>query len=100
MAEVKFALKGRVVTMDAARTVMASGIVWVDGASIAGVTPSQAGPPAGFAEVAVTDTKGTIYPGLIELHNHLAYNPLKLWRVPELFSNRDQWPHHPQYSQL
>lgn len=100
MAEAKLALKGRVVTMDAARSVLRSGIVWIDGDTIAGVTPSETGRPEGFAGVAITDTKGTIYPGLIELHNHLAYNPLKLWRVPQPFFNRDQWPKHPQYSQL
>ena len=98
MVTVKYALKGRVVTMDAARTVMASGIVWVNEASIAGVTQSEANRPAGFAGVAVTDTKGTIYPGLIELHNHLAYNPLTLWQVPKLYGNRDQWPDHAEYS--
>jgi 5-methylthioadenosine/S-adenosylhomocysteine deaminase len=100
MAAVKYALKGRIATMDPARTVVANGVVWINGASIAAVTPSIAGRPADFAGVTVTDTGGTIYPGMIELHNHLAYNSLKLWRVPKLFGNRDQWPKHPQYSQL
>jgi 5-methylthioadenosine/S-adenosylhomocysteine deaminase len=36
-------------------------------------------------------TGGTIYPGLIELHNHLPYDILRLWQVPKRFTNRDQW---------
>ena len=34
---------------------------------------------------------GTLYPGLIELHNHLAYNALRLWQVPKKYENRDEW---------
>ena len=41
-----------------------------------------------------------IYLGLIELHNHLAYNALKLWKVPKLYQNRGQWTSHPEYKQL
>ena len=36
-------------------------------------------------------TGGTIYPGLIELHNHLSYNVLPLWEVPQRFCNRSEW---------
>jgi len=35
--------------------------------------------PAGFTGVPVVDTGGTIFPGLIELHNHLSYNALPPW---------------------
>jgi hypothetical protein len=28
---------------------------------------------------------------LIELHNHLAYNTLRLWQVPKKCANRDEW---------
>ena len=45
-------------------------------------------------------TGGTIYPGLIELHNHLSYNILPLWNVPKTFSNRDQWGKVPDYRKL
>jgi hypothetical protein len=37
------------------------------------------------------DVGGTIFPGPIELHNHLAYNALALWQVPRPFTNRGQW---------
>ena len=47
------------------------------------------------------DTGGTLFPGLIELHNHLSYNALPLWSpVPKLFQHRGQWPDHPDYRKL
>ena len=42
-------------------------------------------------------THGTIYPGLIELHNHLSYDVLPLWAVPQQFANRDGWSKGPVY---
>src|SRR5204863_487088 len=44
-----------------------------------------------FEGAAVVAVGGTIYPGLIELHNHLSYDALPLWAVPERYGNRDQW---------
>src|SRR4051794_836743 len=86
-----FALAGRVVTMDAERTVLNSGVVYVGGGRIAAVTKAGAPPPQGFDGVTTVETGGTIYPGLIELHNHLSYNALTLWQVPKKFTNRGQW---------
>lgn len=50
----------------------------------------------------MTRTGGTLFPGLIELHNHMPYDVLPLWTVPRLFTNRDQWSGRstPQYRQL
>ena len=87
------ALQGRVVTMDRARggTILANGVVYSQGGQIIAVAPATAGRPPGFEAVAVVPTGGTIVPGLIELHNHLAYDVLGLWQVPKRFGNRDQW---------
>ena len=41
-----------------------------------------------------------MFPGLIELHNHLAYNALRLWQVPKKYNNRDQWSGIPEYRKL
>ena len=35
--------------------------------------------------------QGTIYPGLIDLHNHFAYNIRPLWPLPKRYDNRGQW---------
>jgi len=87
----RFALRGRVVTMDANRRVIADGVVYVDAGAIVDVKGATAQPPPGFEAVTPLATKGTIYPGLIELHNHLPYNALPLFRIPKLYANRDRW---------
>src|SRR5215211_2354349 len=85
------ALAGRVVCMDPARTVLDDGVVYIKDGRIAAVLDAHADPPAGLEEVKRVATGGTIYPGLIELHNHLSYNALTLWQVPKKFTNRGQW---------
>ena len=97
----KLALAGRVVTMDDAFTVMADAVVYIDHGAIVAVQDRARPAPAGFEGVAPVLTGGTIFPGLIELHNHLAYNALPLWApVPKLFQHRGQWPDHPDYRKL
>ena len=74
----KQALAGRVVTMDDAFTVRPDGIVYIDQGCIVAVQDRAQPAPAGFAGVPVVETGGTLFPGLIELHNHLSYNALPL----------------------
>jgi hypothetical protein len=47
--------------------------------------------PAELAGAAQVETSGTLYPGLIELHNHPAYNEIPLWDPPQKYTNRKQW---------
>jgi 5-methylthioadenosine/S-adenosylhomocysteine deaminase len=86
--------------MDAAGTVIPDGVVYVSGTDIAAVAPAGDPPPAGFEGVEVLRTAGTIYPGLIELHNHLSYNCLRLWQVPRAYTNRGQWSATADYRRL
>lgn len=96
-----FALSGRVVCMDDARTVLAQGVVYVKDGAIATVQDAAKPAPAGLEQVKPVATGGTIFPGLIELHNHISYNALQLWNVPKKFNNRDEWSQkEPQYQQL
>jgi cytosine/adenosine deaminase-related metal-dependent hydrolase len=94
----KLALRGRVVTMDADGRVLADGCVYIEDGVIREIKSASAAPPAGFSASDITQTQGTIFPGLIELHNHLPYNILRLWQVPRLFTNRGQWGTHPDYA--
>jgi cytosine/adenosine deaminase-related metal-dependent hydrolase len=94
------ALAGRVVTMDDGFTVHDDGVVYVRDGEIAAVQDRDAAAPGGFEEVAAIETNGTIFPGLIELHNHLSYNALQLWDVPKTFTNRDQWAQGDEYRKL
>src|SRR5262249_29154717 len=72
----------------------------ISGTHITAIQPASRKPPAGFEQVAVVNTGGTMYPGLIELHNHLSYNVLQLWQVPKKFANRDQWSGIADYHRL
>ena len=93
-------LDGRIVTMKGPGAVIDDGRVYIDGGKIVAVQNAAAPPPAGFAATRTIRTGGTIYPGLIELHNHLAYNVLPLWNVPKLYTNRGQWGNHKDYRKL
>ena len=96
----KIALAGRVVTMDADFTVRPRGVVYIDRGSIVTVRDARLPAPPGFESTPVIPTGGTIFPGLIELHNHLSYNILQLWNVPRRFTNRGQWGSVPEYRRL
>jgi 5-methylthioadenosine/S-adenosylhomocysteine deaminase len=93
----KLVLEGRIVTMTGNFKVLARGRVYTQNGDIVAVQDAAAPAPAGFGNTAVTDTGGTIYPGLIDLHNHMPYNVLPLWQVPKKFTNRGQWSRHAEY---
>ncbi|SDE61236.1 Cytosine/adenosine deaminase [Variovorax sp. CF079] len=90
-------LEGRVVTMNGNAEVIANGRVYTHNGDIVAVQEATAPAPAGFGNTAVSATGGTIYPGFIDLHNHMPYNVLPLWQVPKKFSNRGQWGRHAEY---
>jgi cytosine/adenosine deaminase-related metal-dependent hydrolase len=96
----KLALTGQVVTMDDTFSTIRRGTVYVDQGGVVAVQEASRPVPAGFEATRAVDVRGTIFPGLIELHNHLAYNALALWQVPRLFKNRGQWGGTPEYQRL
>lgn len=97
----KIALAGKVVTMDRRYTVRDDAVVYIADGVIVAIRPRTKPAPKGFEAVAVHETRGTIFPGLIELHNHLSYNALPLWSpVPKRYDNRGQWPNHADYRKL
>src|ERR1044071_6737747 len=87
----KLALTGRIVTMNSRRAVHDRGTIYIDGRDIVAVDEHNAPRPPGFDGCISVDTKGTIYPGLIELHKHLPYNILVPWKVDQRYENRNQW---------
>jgi cytosine/adenosine deaminase-related metal-dependent hydrolase len=84
-------LRGRIATLDSTGRVIPDGFVCVEDDHIASVIPTGTGAPPAFQGSPVIETGGTIYPGLIELHNHPAYNAVPLWGVPTRYLNRGQW---------
>lgn len=96
----KMALAGDIVAMDDALSVIRDGRLYLDKVAIVAIRRATDPVPSGFESVSVLNTGGTIFPGLIELHNHLAYNALRLWQVPKKYTNRDQWSGIPEYRKL
>lgn len=96
----KLALEGRVVTMDDQHTVLDRAVVWIDRGRIEHLTDVDVPPPQGFEDAVYVHTRGTIYPGLIELHNHLSYNVLPLWDVPKRYGDRAEWQRASDYDRF
>jgi cytosine/adenosine deaminase-related metal-dependent hydrolase len=93
-------LLGTVGTFDDDRTVLRAGAVYVgDDGIIDAVQSSRKAPPAGYGNAPRIRTRGHITPGLIDFHNHLAYNFLPLWSAPRdtAYTTRDQWPNAATY---
>ena len=95
-------LLGTVTTFDPELPVAADAAVYVDeDGRIEALQPAGAAPPAGYEDARRVRTGGVIYPGMIDLHNHLAYNHRPLWAPPGRtapFTSRDQWPRLPAYA--
>jgi cytosine/adenosine deaminase-related metal-dependent hydrolase len=96
----RYALEGVVVTMDGGLNVLPRGVVYIDAGSIVAVQTTEMPAPDEFEGTPLIRTGGTIYPGLIELHNHLSYNILPMWEVPRRFDRREQWRGHPDKQRL
>ncbi|MBD0325471.1 MAG: amidohydrolase family protein [Pyrinomonadaceae bacterium] len=92
-------LRGRIVTMNDNGDVIDDGYLYLSEGKIVAVTGPEAEAPEGFSTAPVIETGGTIYPGMLDLHNHLAYNITTLWKVPRKFSNRAQWQRHQGYAE-
>jgi cytosine/adenosine deaminase-related metal-dependent hydrolase len=92
---------GHLVTFDDARPEIPDGAMYVDrDGTIQAVQTRGHAAPAGFEHARRVETKGIVFPGLIDLHNHIAYNCLPLWIAPDRtvpWTRRDQWPNDKDY---
>jgi hypothetical protein len=94
-----WAIRGRLVPLSSDLTVAPNeaaaftGRVWVgDDGTIAAVTKgSKAGPPGSAGAQVIDVGSSLVLPGLIDLHNHLAYSTLPLWIEPR---QQTPFPHH------
>lgn len=87
-----YALGGDVVTMNDTREVLPGRYVEVDGDRIVAI---HAMPPPG---VPVIETGGLIFPGLVDAHNHAAYNALGVIPFDSTFQDRYEWQATTLYS--
>jgi 5-methylthioadenosine/S-adenosylhomocysteine deaminase len=96
-------LRGRIVTLDASSEVIENGALYVDAdGRIAGLLPAAAPAPSGFADARTIEARGSIYPGLIDLHVLPRYSMLPLWIPPgreQPFTSRYQWPGQRTYDE-
>jgi 5-methylthioadenosine/S-adenosylhomocysteine deaminase len=94
-----FGLSGLIVTMEKENDFF-RGTIYLSEGRVRAIVRDGDSVPAELVDAPVHKTKGTIFPGLIELHNHLSYNCLPLWNVPKLYGNRSQWSGIPEYQKL
>src|SRR5215211_1298480 len=101
MAIEPFVLHGRLVTMDEAMPLVEDGALYIGADELIHATQARGEPPpVGFEAACRVETRGCIYPGLIDLHSHVVYNILPLWSPPgttEPFTDRAEWPNHGDY---
>jgi len=89
-----YILEGILVTCNSKKQVIRNGRIGVRGDKILFVHSDKKRQkiPSDFQNSLSIVVKGYIYPGLIDLHNHLAYNYLPLWKdIKKKFADRYQW---------
>ena len=105
-----WAIRGRIVPLASDATVapaedaVFTGRVWIDettGRIIAVTRGRSAGPPGSSGAAVVDVGSSLVIPGLVDLHNHLAYNTLPLWTEPEQqvpFLHHNSWTRADSYA--
>ncbi len=90
-------LRGMVVTPD----VTFDGEVLVVGDTIECAAASCAASP-GAADATVVETHGSIFPGMIDAHNHILFDIFDEddWVPTKLYSNHNQWSAEPRYKAM
>ena len=104
-----YILGGRIVLMTGEADVYNKGYIYVKDGMIENIWNSSIPENIELTNIPVIETNGSIYPGLLDLHNHLHYNQAPLWdmtpHLPEQnrnawggYNNRYEWKNHPDYS--
>jgi len=84
-----YALRGTIVSPS---DVIRDGSVSVSGPAIAQVSAT----PVATA----IDVNGVIFPGLVDLHNHITWNLFPRWKPNRLFANRYEWQETAEYAEV
>ena len=85
-------LQGTIVTPD---EIIPDGWVFVKDEKIVSISILKP-PHLGAIEL---NTNGIIFPGLIDLHNHVAWNVIPRWKTWKKFKNRYDWNIDPDYEE-
>ena len=90
-------LLGKIVTMDRQEdgtiVIIDSGRVVIDGEKISAVLKKGEKLPNDVDSLKslFLQTGGIIFPGLLNIHDHMHYNHIPLWNVQDKYTNRYQW---------
>ena len=84
-------LRGTIVTPS---EVINDGYVSISGEKITAVGSADTIPVG----AAVVETKSIIFPGLIDLHDHIVWNVFPRWQHNVEFSTRYEWQQRPSYA--
>jgi len=98
--DVNYAVRGKVVTFNETSEIIDDGVLYIRGNTIIAVQKYTDPAPEGFSKTKAINCGGTLYPGMIELHNHLSYNIIPLWDVPKAYGHRGQWAGGDPYRKL
>ena len=104
-----WAIRGRIVPLTSERTVapnegaVFTGRVWIgdEGTIITVTKGTKAGPPGSETASVIDVGSSLVLPGLIDLHNHLAYNTLPLGTEPlqtTPFAHHNSWTRAATYA--
>ena len=93
-------LKGTIVPMTAEDAVIENGQILIQNEKIVAIIGEGEAWPAtvNTAGAVEVDTGGYIFPGMLNIHSHTAYNTLPIWEAPKLYQNRYQWTKAKTYS--
>ena len=78
-SEDTYILQGRIVPMTGENDAIENGNIMIQDGMIVAVWADGEVPPINTDDITVHDTEASIYPGLIDLHNHMHYNHIPLW---------------------
>ncbi len=90
-AEIGVVLVGKVVTMNDAGDVVPNARVWLSGGKIKAIARAGETLPEGAKDAPVVDSRGAIYPGIIDLHNHPEYAIYPLMPINRKYRDRYEW---------
>jgi lamin tail-like protein/amidohydrolase family protein len=98
----RYVLNGTLVTMDASLAEadqVFPGKVYVQGNRILDVLHAADPLPADATGAVSLDTGALIFPGLMNIHDHLVFNSIPAWNVPALMQDVSDWTSLDAYKQ-
>jgi 5-methylthioadenosine/S-adenosylhomocysteine deaminase len=98
----RYVLSGTVVTMDASlpeASQVFPGKIYVQGNRILDVLHAADPLPAYAAGAVSVETGALIFPGLMNIHDHIAFNTIPAWNVPALMQDVSDWTSLDGYKQ-